>query len=213
MIKKANIVGSLIIGFLIAILFLILAYTTITVIRPDASPPLYYLAALIIFPVLTSVGMFLMGDLKAKIGGIFSVAHQFYKFVLVGMLNTLLDLSVLNGLIVFTGIAVGLEFSIFKGISFTIAVVNSYFWNKFWTFSSSGSSFGKANAGEMGKFLAVSLVGLGVNVGVASFFVNVLGPQAGLSPQIWASAAALAAVVFSVVWNFIGYKLIVFKTK
>ena len=71
MIKKSNIIGSLIIGFAIAILFLVLAYTTITVIRPDEAPPLYYLTALIIFPLLTGVGMFLMGDLKAKIGGLF----------------------------------------------------------------------------------------------------------------------------------------------
>lgn len=204
---KSDIIGSFVIGFLIAVLFVVLSYTTITVIKPDESPPPYYWSALVIFPLLSAIGMFLAGDLRRRIGKIFMLAYQFYKFVLVGALNTLLDLSVLNGLIVITGVAAGIEFSIFKGASFALAVINSYFWNKFWTFR-------KRKGGgvtEFSQFLAVSVVGLGVNVGVASLFVNVLGPQGGISPQLWANVGAVAAIAFSTLWNFVGYKLIVFK--
>lgn len=206
---KADIIGSFAVGFLIAVLFLALSYTTITLLIPDEAPPLYNWAALIIFPVLSVVGVVIIRDLSKRLAGIFAIGYQFYKFVLVGVLNTLLDLSVLNGLIVLTGIAMGWHFSLFKGISFAIAVVNSYFWNKFWTFRK------KEGGGvrEFSQFLAVSLVGLGVNVGMASLLVNVVGPQRDISPQLWANVAAIAAVVFSTVWNFIGYKLIVFKQK
>lgn len=217
MTTKSDIIGSLIIGFLTAVFFLVLSYTTLTVIRPDETPPFYYWGALVIFPLFFGIGMFIAVDLKARIRGIFVLAHQFYKFVLVGVLNTLLDLSVLNGFIVFTGIAVGWEFSVFKGISFTMAVTNSYFWNKFWTFRKKepafAKGFGEARAAEFGKFLAISVAGLGVNVGAASLFVNVIGPQGGMSPQLWANVAAVAAIVFSTIWNFIGYKFFVFKKK
>lgn len=216
---KFDIIGSFIIGFLIAVLFLVLAYTTVTLLTPGEASPPYYWAALIIFPALSVVGLVLIRDLRNRLAdppslkfrrvNIFALGYQFYKFVLVGVLNTLLDLAVLNGLIVLTGIAMGWHFSLFKGVSFAIAVVNSYFWNKFWTFRK------KEGGGvrEFSQFLAVSLVGLGVNVGIASLFVNIIGPQGGMAPQLWANAAAVAAIVFSTIWNFIGYKLIVFKNK
>jgi putative flippase GtrA len=204
---KFDAIGSFVIGFLIAVLFLVLSYTTITLLTPDEAPPLYYWTALIIFPALSVAGLVLIRDLKVRLAGIFALGYQFYKFVLVGALNTLLDLAVLNGLIVLTGIAIGWHFSLFKGASFAIAVVNSYFWNKFWTFRKTKGG----GAGEFAQFLAVSIVGLGVNVGIASLLVNVIEPQGGATPQLWANVGAVAAIVFSTIWNFIGYKLIVFR--
>lgn len=132
---------------------------------------------------------------------------QFYKFILVGILNTLIDLGILNGLIFFTGIAAGWEFSFFKGVSFTAAVINSYFLNKFWTFQKKEGG----GAAEFGQFLIISVAGLGVNVGVASLFVNIIGPQGGISPQIWANVGAVAAIGFSTIWNFVLYKFFVFR--
>jgi putative flippase GtrA len=38
-------------------------------------------------------------------------------------------------------------------------------------------------------------------------------PALGLSPQIWENVAKLIATGVYIVWNFIGYKLIVFKEK
>lgn len=209
---KSDIFGALVIGFLIAVFFLVISYTTVTVITPEVSkPPLYYASSLFIFPFFAVLGILLMSDLSKRIG-IFAFLFQFYKFALVGVLNTILDLTVLNGLIVVSGIAAGWEFSAFKGLSFAVAVTNSYFWNKFWTFANRGSPGEKRVVGvrEFSKFFIVSIVGLFVNVSVASFFVNVLGPVGEIPPQLWANIAALAAIVFSTLWNFIGYKLFVF---
>lgn len=208
MLKQTGLLGPALIGFLSAILFLVLAYTTITKITPEVTrPPAYYFGALIIFPALCSFGMLVLADLAKKFGEKFGVLVQFYKFVLVGVLNTFLDLAVLNGLIVLSGITVGWQFSLFKGISFAAAVINSYFWNKLWTFSVGG----KAKPVEFSKFLAVSLVGLGINVGVASFLVNIVGPLGAIKPQLWASMSAIAAIGFTTISNFAGYKLFVFK--
>src|SRR3989344_2662710 len=101
------------------------------------------------------------------------IIRQAIKFVLVGILNTLVDLGVLNLLIFASGIASGFGYSAFKGISFTVAVINSYFLNKFWTFKMRETEGVKR---EFAQFFIVSLIGFGINVGVASFVVNVVGP-------------------------------------
>ena len=135
-----------------------------------------------------------------------SLLRQITKFVIVGGLNTFLDFAVLNFLIASTGIAVGLGFNFFKGISFLVAVTNSYFWNKYWTFES-----GTKKELEFVQFLVVSAIGLFINVGVASFVVNSIGAPGGVSDALWANIGALIAVAASLVWNFLGYKFIVFR--
>ena len=204
---KSDLIGAAIIGVLIAVLFLVLSYTTLTVLRPEEPPPLYYWASLLVFPMLTASGFAAVKDLSGRLGAKLSFIFQFYKFVLVGVLNTFLDLTVLNGLIVISGIATGWHFSLFKGVSFVIAVTNSYFWNKLWTFRVGG----KVRSVEFSKFVAISLVGLGINVGAASFLVNTVGPLGGIKPQLWASVSSLAAIGITTIWNFLGYKIFVFK--
>lgn len=205
---KSDLIGAAIIGVLISALFLVLSYMTLTVLKPEESPPLYYWSSLAVFPALTTLGILVLNDLRKRILKL-SLLFQFYKFALVGVMNTLLDLSVLNALIVATGITSGWQFSLFKGISFIIAVTNSYFWNKLWTFQAKENG---AAPVEFGKFLIVSLGGLAINVGIASFLVNVIGVPYGINPQIWASIAALAAIAITMFWNFAGYKLLVFRS-
>lgn len=129
--------------------------------------------------------------------------RQVVKFGVVGVSNTLVDFAVLNFLIFFTGIASGTPFTAFKTISFTVAVSNSYFWNKRWTFRSEKKVFV--------QFLAVSVVGMLLNVGTASFVVNFVGPQFGLSEQVWANIGAIVGTLVVMTWNFLGYKLVVFR--
>ncbi len=62
-------------------------------------------------------------------------------------------------------------------------------------------------------FLAVSIVGLIINsvlLSLASRPLTVL-PLFQANPDLVKNAAKLIATVFSLVWNFIGYKLLVFK--
>jgi len=54
-------------------------------------------------------------------------------------------------------------------------------------------------------------VGLGINVGIASWIVNIIGPLFGSPLKIWANIGAIAASIVTSVWNFLGYKFIVFK--
>ena len=134
---------------------------------------------------------------------------QFIKFLLVGVLNTGIDFGVLNLLMFSTGITSGIYYSVFKAISFICSVTNSYIWNKRWTFKK-GKSLEKK---EFSKFFIISLMSFGVNIGVASILVNIIGPVGGVSSYIWANISALAAAGFTTLINFFGYKYLVFKDK
>jgi putative flippase GtrA len=141
----------------------------------------------------------------------FLLVFQAGKFVIVGIINTVIDFGVLNLLMLATDIATGAWYAVFKGISFLAAVTNSYFMNRFWTFKGTGQQ----NKGkEFAQFFAVSCVGFAINVGIASLVVNVIAGQLGslaISDKLWANLGAATATAASMVWNFVGYKFIVFK--
>jgi len=193
---KKDVILAIIIGLIIPILFFIIL-KNISFILPFNK---FWL--LVVMPPLAVLGLYLMFRI-ALIWRPF--IFQFGKFFLVGSFNSLLDLGVLNLLILQTGITASLWFSTFKGISFIVAVINSYFWNKGWTFSSREGSFL--------LFFIVNVIGFLINVGVASFLVNVTGAPAGMSHKIWDNIAALSSVVFVLIWNFLGMKYVVFKKK
>lgn len=133
--------------------------------------------------------------------------YQFAKFAAVGVLNTLIDAGILNALIVLTGIASGVNYSLFKAISFVGATTNSFLWNKLWTFGAKD----KTTVGETAKFYSVAIFNWILNVAVASFVVNVLPRPGAVSENLWANIGLLAGVAASFIGNFVGYKFFVFK--
>jgi len=195
--KKIDIIISPIIGFLIGVFFFIV----LKMLQIDI-PQSWLL--LIIFPPLTLFGLFVASIIGKRVLAIYQMA----KFVLVGALNTFVDLGVLNFLMWIFGIYTGIFFSIFKGISFLIATINSYLWNKHWTFAQRKEAFAP---GEYFKFLVIVTIGLLINVTIASFVVNVIGPQFGIAAELWANVGAFIAILIAWVWNFFGAKFIVFK--
>jgi len=158
----------------------------------------------ILLPILAVAGLWIGWLLGKKFLWIFQAA----KFFLIGVLATLVDLAVLNLLIWISGIPSGLFFSLFKGISFLVAMVGKYFGVKFWTFEKTDTASVKT---EFGKFLTVSLGGLLINVVAASFIVNTIGSQFGIEEKVWANLGAILAAFVAFVWNFFGSKFIVFK--
>lgn len=158
----------------------------------------------IFLPILALFGLWICYLLGKRFLWIFQAA----KFLLIGVLATLVDLGILNLLIVISGLAVGTAFSFFKGISFLVATLAKYFGDKFWAFEKmEKTGMGK----EFIQFFLVTLIGLGINVGVASLVVNTLGPQFGLTEKVWANVGGIIAAFITAIWNFLGYKFIVFK--
>ncbi len=203
--KKIDLISSIVIGLIIsafAIALLSALESEINVSGINTT----LLRLLIIFgvPFLTVLWVYL----TSRLGKRRDVFFQFGKFIPIGLSNTAIDFGVLNLLILTSGMHKGLLFSVFKAISFLFAVTNSYFWNKFWAFESRGT---EGIGRQFVKFLIVSGIGFVINVAVATFIVNFINPIGGVSPILWANIGALASIVIVILWNFYGYKFLVFK--
>lgn len=162
--------------------------------------PFPYVFLFIAFPAVVLTGMLVAKLLGKKI----AVFWQLAKFGLVGVLNTAIDFGILNFLISVTQVASGPFIIAMNATSFSAAVVNSYFWNKEWVFSGSKKS-------SFLVFAVVSVIGIAINSGVVFGLTTFAKPVFVSSPTLWANLAKVLATGLSLVWNFLGYKLVVFK--
>lgn len=201
------------------------------------------------------------------------VILQLLRFAAIGFLNTALDFAILNYVTKSFGVTAGINLGLLNFISFSAAMVQSYLWNRAWTFSAStlsplanlfrlivvgGLGFGcfllvfigglygvvdtyylfilivfliaeiliwygfglnlgqRVEAGashQFGIFMMVSLIGLLINSAI------VVGASIALAPVLTSlinadtikNVAKILATCVSLIWNFVGYKLIVFK--
>lgn len=162
------------------------------------------IALVVLFTILAVLALMV----SAYVSRWVPVFLQVAKFSAVGAFNTFFDWGILNVLIAMFGVVGGVGYALAKGTSFTFSNVGSYFWNKYWTFDAGRA----AKVGrEVTAFIVVSLFGLVINIAVSSLVVNGIHPPAVFTPQRWANVGAALATVASLVWNFFGYKFIVFK--
>jgi len=132
---------------------------------------------------------------------------KFIRFALVGVVNTLIDLGVLNLLIFIFGVVQPLSFSFFKGISFVCALVNSYFMNKNFTFESKENS-----SKTFSLFVFYSLVGFVVNVASSSMmFSFLISSQIHLNTHLLATISGIFGTALGLSVNYISYNFLVFK--
>lgn len=118
---------------------------------------------------------------------------KFIKFNAVGLLNTVIDFVVYTLLT-----AVGMNFAAAQVISYGCGMLNSYICNSRWTFKEK-----KDSAGRVFGFVLVNLAALGVSIGMLALCKNLWGLEGAL--------AKLIATPFSLVINFVGNRLFVFK--
>lgn len=219
--KRSDIIAALILGE-------IASWLIISVVKSLIGPELYdkistllFVGLPIAFPILCLVFLYIAFWIAKKIETI----RQAAKFVLVGGLNTLVDWGVLSFLIFVFRDSFGINsydviisifsvtlvyYSLFKGVSFIVATTNSYVWNKLWTFKRKTT---EKTGKEFLQFFVVSILGFLINVGIASAVFKFVSPVAGLGTDQWAIISAAVATAISMIWNFLGYKFIVFEKK
>lgn len=164
--------------------------------------PIWFLPVLL--PILALVGLWVC----YLIGKKYLFVFQLGKFLLIGVLATLVDLAILNFLMEIFDITRGIVYSIFVATSFIVATCLKYSGDKLWAFE----KFGKEKIGvEFSQFFIITIIGGVIHTGVASLVVNIIGPQFGISSLIWANIGKISGIIVGSVWNFLGYKFIVFK--
>ncbi len=132
---------------------------------------------------------------------------KFLRFVIIGVINTVIDLGALNLLILSFGLQEPFLFSIYKAVSFSLAIINSYWMNKKFTFE-----FTAQKATTFPMFVLVSLVGLGVNVGGASVAFYLLEKSfTALGGHALATISGVTGSILGLAVNYLSYKHIVFK--
>lgn len=197
----------------------------------------------------------------------YPVILQLLKFGAIGVFNTTIDVLVLNYMATQFGVTKGSGLGWVNLPGFVLAVIQSYFWNKYWAFSGEnvnllknffrlaavgfvglvvyalvvvgGHNFARPSffAGIFGVFILAQLVLWQVFgffkqqvqtqqkdylaffiVSVIGFLINSLVLYAATTHLILSANAGdnlnlgkILATICSLVWNFIGYKLFVFK--
>ena len=166
-------------------------------------PELPFLITTLAFSIAAAIGV-AVGAALAQWRGFF---FQLAKFGVVGAANTAVDLGTYNLIILAVGGSTTvIGAMLFKGLSFTVAVINSYIWNRYWSFGKKD----EATAGEFTKFVSVSVIGLVLNATITGA-ISYFAAANGIVSSTLATLAAAIASVLVLAWNFLGYKLFVFK--
>jgi len=126
----------------------------------------------------------------------FMIQHkQIAKFSIVGVLNTGIDFGVFILLVnVLRLDSIGSNV-----LSYSCGVINSYLFNRTWTFKVRR----RMGLVEFSKFVIVNLITLGISTLILYYFENIMEYHVYISKAI--------AILFSMIVNFIGSKLLVFK--
>lgn len=192
-------------------------------ILKNAQPGLYDSVDVFVVPffvVGVPVGLVLASWIAKKI----ALVWQLAKFLVIGVMNTLVDLGVLALITIvvtndsstiasqdtwFTALTLTVTYySLYKGFSFIVANINSFFWNKYWTFGSTAAAQAPV---QFFQFFLVSIIGFAINVVIASLVFSFFAGSERLTVEQAGLVGALFGSVIGLAWNFIGYKFFVFK--
>ncbi len=114
---------------------------------------------------------------------------QFIKFITVGVLNTLIGLAVF-----YFFSFLGFHYSLALGLSYGVGIINSYIWNKKWTFQGKGNVFV-----EMLRFVLIYLCSYLINLLLMYIFVE----KIDIVPEI----SIVITLLLTTAISFIGHKL------
>ena len=128
---------------------------------------------------------------------------RFAKFSIVGSLNFLVDVIILNSLSYATGVNRGIFAAVFSAISFLVANVNSYYLNKKWTFRDNEKK------SRYKVFLLISVIGTVINMFIIYNFTTISQPY--FSDIIWLNISKIIATSLVIFFNYYGYKKYVFN--
>jgi putative flippase GtrA len=128
--------------------------------------------------------------------------RRFLKFAAVGAIGTVVDFGIYN----FLNLIVGTAPVISQAISFTVAVVNNFLWNRHWTYPDSRT---KTVHHQMAQFGLINVGGLLIRTPIIVGLENPIGVLAGrlglhadTAVLIGHNGALAIAIGFVMLWNY-----------
>jgi len=149
---------------------------------------------------------------------------RFAKFLAVGTTGFIVDFGMFNLLLK----ALNFPPVLAQAISFTLAAINNFMWNRYWTYPDSRS---KPLLRQFGMFFVLSVIGLLIRTPIFALFSGPMvalvesmqyGPFAGLVDfatntlhisieQLGLNAALAIAVLVVLFWNFFSNRFITYS--
>ena len=118
---------------------------------------------------------------------------RFLKFATVGAFGMVVDLTVLNVM----HKVFGLPLLVANSISFSVAVVSNFTWNRLWTFPESRQ---RPIAKQLGQFAIVNIIGLAINNLVLWTVFNLI--KGFIPDPLNYNLAKIVAIGVVLFWNY-----------
>ncbi len=129
---------------------------------------------------------------------------RFLRFLVVGTVGAVIDFSTFN----ICSVLLHILPVVSQAISFTLAVISNFIWNRYWTYPDSRA---KPLSSQLFQFFIVNAIGLGIRTPIFAgsekpligLYSAILPAGFFLKPQFLGHNTALAiAVIVVLLWNF-----------
>ena len=127
------------------------------------------------------------------------------RFILVGGLNTTLDLLALNSLLFLFPTGNRLLILIYTVLAYSIGAANSFLLNKYWTFKHRQ----RTTPREIGRFTITTLFGIGWNAALI-WLASTIAHPFPTNAVLWTNASKIVAIGSGAFISFLGMRLWVF---
>jgi putative flippase GtrA len=131
--------------------------------------------------------------------------RQAPRFILVGGLNTALDLLALNCLLLLFPTTNTLLILLYTILAYSVGAANSFLLNKYWTFEHAQ----RTTPRELARFTITTLFGIGWNAALIWLASKVAHPFLS-NTVIWTNASKFVAIGSAAFISFLGMRLWVF---
>ncbi|HYB73225.1 MAG TPA: GtrA family protein [Candidatus Sulfotelmatobacter sp.] len=156
---------------------------------------------------VVAVGLGFVAAHREPLAG-YAGIRQFLRYGCTGLLNASIDFGTLNLLVAITGVYSGIGLVPLNVVAFMAASLNSFVWNRLWTFRRRGRG---RLLRELAAFYMVAIGGAAVSSGILWAIATLVPRPAGLRPIAWVNGAKLAAGGSAILWNFLWYRYWVFR--
>src|SRR5260221_2750667 len=137
--------------------------------------------------------------------GLTAILVQFIRFCVVGGLNTFVDVLVFNLLVWGLPTQDSGLLVVYNSLAYLVGAVNSFCWNKLWTFKQRSSTTND----QLARFAFVTSLGIICNDAFLWLATTILS-SLSLNSFLWINVAKVSAIAGSVMVSYVGMRFSVF---